>query len=233
MALFVQIDHFRKTDQKPTVKNHLFSISWFRSFNRTSFQQQLKRVHTGRQHPSSRASIVHPFNNNWNETETCRRPSLVASIVHPFNNNWNISFAGAVWRCGRFNRTSFQQQLKRFSICLFIFLSSLLQSYILSTTTETVGQLGDWIHHNPLQSYILSTTTETFIAHLKNIPGHRFNRTSFQQQLKHMKAGEVAIYDDASIVHPFNNNWNISCGKGWSVHPCFNRTSFQQQLKHR
>ena len=28
--------------QKPTVKNHLFSISWFRSFNRTSFQQQLK-----------------------------------------------------------------------------------------------------------------------------------------------------------------------------------------------
>ena len=42
MALFVQIDHFRKTDQKPTVKNHLFSISWFRSFNRTSFQQQLK-----------------------------------------------------------------------------------------------------------------------------------------------------------------------------------------------
>ena len=44
MALFVQIDHFQKTDQKPTVKNHLFSISWFRSFNRTSFQQQLKRI---------------------------------------------------------------------------------------------------------------------------------------------------------------------------------------------
>ena len=111
MALFVQIDHFRKTDQKPTVKNHLFSISWFRSFNRTSFQQQLKP----------------------------------------------------------------------------------LASYL-----KRIGGL--------LQSYILSTTTETFIAHLKNIPGHRFNRTSFQQQLKHMKAGEVAIYDDASIVHPFNNN---------------------------
>ena len=64
MALFVQIDHFRKTDQKPTVKNHLFSISWFRSFNRTSFQQQLKHDALIQSYGLAAASIVHPFNNN-------------------------------------------------------------------------------------------------------------------------------------------------------------------------
>ena len=64
MALFVQIDHFRKTDQKPTVKNHLFSISWFRSFNRTSFQQQLKQRYRAENWQEQEASIVHPFNNN-------------------------------------------------------------------------------------------------------------------------------------------------------------------------
>ena len=64
MALFVQIDHFRKTDQKPTVKNHLFSISWFRSFNRTSFQQQLKLPEGSFGDDANKASIVHPFNNN-------------------------------------------------------------------------------------------------------------------------------------------------------------------------
>ena len=88
MALFVQIDHFRKTDQKPTVKNHLFSISWFRrlqsyilsttteteiepifdeyleGFNRTSFQQQLKPRYVGKAEELDTASIVHPFNNN-------------------------------------------------------------------------------------------------------------------------------------------------------------------------
>ena len=186
MALFVQIDHFRKTDQKPTVKNHLFSISWFRSFNRTSFQQQLKPL-------ASYLKRIGGLLQSYilsTTTETFLSPApygvVDASIVHPFNNNWNdfqSAYSFSSPHC--FNRTSFQQQLKLSD-------SSVIESTII-----------------------------------------RFNRTSFQQQLKHMKAGEVAIYDDASIVHPFNNNWNISCGKGWSVHPCFNRTSFQQQLKHR
>ena len=91
MALFVQIDHFRKTDQKPTVKNHLFSISWFRSFNRTSFQQQLK--------PQDHMVQIEDL---------------------------------------------------------------LLQSYILSTTTETLHSSSDCPLFRQLQSYILSTTTETF-----------------------------------------------------------------------
>ena len=88
MALFVQIDHFRKTDQKPTVKNHLFSISWFRSFNRTSFQQQLKHY--------IRRQIVRFFV-SFNRTSFQQQLKPfghlkdffrdTASIVHPFNNN--------------------------------------------------------------------------------------------------------------------------------------------------
>ena len=93
MALFVQIDHFRKTDQKPTVKNHLFSISWFRSFNRTSFQQQLK---LGRM--------------------------------------FSVNFSGS-----SFNRTSFQQQLK-LGVQVHVNNRLKLQSYILSTTTETKSE---------------------------------------------------------------------------------------------
>ena len=46
------------------------------------------------------ASIVHPFNNNWNwgYVET---GSIVfsASIVHPFNNNWNLSLSNSWWHC--------------------------------------------------------------------------------------------------------------------------------------
>ena len=159
MALFVQIDHFRKTDQKPTVKNHLFSISWFRSFNRTSFQQQLKLSFT-------LLKI---------EDTLC------------------------------FNRTSFQQQLK-LRLCVLNFLDITLQSYILSTTTETspVHTLFRWVNRFNrtsfqqqlkldwsenqeggfrLQSYILSTTTETRLV------GSKAYRRSY-----------------ASIVHPFNNN---------------------------
>ena len=114
MALFVQIDHFRKTDQKPTVKNHLFSISWFRSFNRTSFQQQLKPTTT-------------------------------------------IEFNACKFR---FNRTSFQQQLK-LELGTDPAFPRRLQSYILSTTTETYQSLSLMRGIVMLQSYILSTTTET------------------------------------------------------------------------
>ena len=158
MALFVQIDHFRKTDQKPTVKNHLFSISWFRSFNRTSFQQQLKRL-------------------VWD--------------------NWQRF-------CG-FNRTSFQQQLKRASAKQFINREE-LQSYILSTTTETVLFCSKTKALAELQSYILSTTTETLQQIVEQMRRCRFNRTSFQQQLKPINKEEDRRVIQASIVHPFNNN---------------------------
>ena len=89
----------------------------WKSFNRTSFQQQLK-----------------PFNHE---------------VFY------------ACWFS--FNRTSFQQQLKlvrgKKETQEFV----KLQSYILSTTTETklaeIGYRGE----SMLQSYILSTTTETSI----------------------------------------------------------------------
>ena len=160
MALFVQIDHFRKTDQKPTVKNHLFSISWFRSFNRTSFQQQLKHAVTKE----------------------------------------------ALEKRSSFNRTSFQQQLKP------------LASYL-----KRIGGL--------LQSYILSTTTETFIAHLKNIPGHRFNRTSFQQQLKHFLRERLKR---PSVLQSYilSTTTETQIAALYALAAIgFNRTSFQQQLK--
>ena len=136
MALFVQIDHFRKTDQKPTVKNHLFSISWFRSFNRTSFQQQLKQTITG---------------------NFCLRRRK-------------------------------------------------LQSYILSTTTETNHRTRILRPVVQLQSYILSTTTETLQQIVEQMRRCRFNRTSFQQQLKPINKEEDRRVIQASIVHPFNNN---------------------------
>ena len=60
-----------------------------------------------------------------------------------------------------------------------------------------------------LQSYILSTTTETKRCVCLNDNKNCFNRTSFQQQLKH------------------RNNNRFS-----QIPNCFNRTSFQQQLKH-
>ena len=128
------------------------------SFNRTSFQQQLKRFVS--RYPLTKA----------------------ASIVHPFNNNWN-RYSG---RCKR---------------------ASGLQSYILSTTTETNEVEG-------LQ---------------KRPPS--FNRTSFQQQLKRSDPLCWPRTAYASIVHPFNNNWNYVLLKrsGWLRG--FNRTSFQQQLK--
>ena len=122
-------------------RSHTWEKSLLNSFNRTSFQQQLKLGRVSDSSSGSRASIVHPFNNNWNSQE----------------------FQSAQWWLWGFNRTSFQQQLKRiwantFLICLW-----------------------------QLQSYILSTTTETFAVYL---------------------LGFFGSY--ASIVHPFNNNWNLA-----------------------
>ena len=85
-----------------------------RSFNRTSFQQQLKLT----------------------------RLLIISSML-----------------CS-FNRTSFQQQLKLSGKGETTF-SRKLQSYILSTTTETAIQSRERRCRVRLQSYILSTTTET------------------------------------------------------------------------
>ena len=119
-----------------TLRGVLFCL--FRGgFNRTSFQQQLKQKELISSSDVFLASIVHPFNNNWNFTPLIlnRQPQ------------------------NRFNRTSFQQQLKQ--VCKSHRGKYYrLQSYILSTTTETewaVNEKGDFM----LQSYILSTTTET------------------------------------------------------------------------
>ena len=113
------------------------------------------------------ASIVHPFNNNWNELLSRKHCAGLASIVHPFNNNWNWILCVDLWsiRLG-FNRTSFQQQLKPKSSISTKILSK-LQSYILSTTTETRRNF-------------------SYVAFLVS-----FNRTSFQQQLK--RIGHVQL----------------------------------------
>ena len=81
-----------------------------------------------------------------------------------------------------------------------------------------------------LQSYILSTTTETWPRRWRTKTRIRFNRTSFQQQLKHW-VRNVQEARKASIVHPFNNNLNIRSGVSAVKTASFNRTSFQQQLK--
>ena len=92
--------------------------------------------------------------------------------------------------------------MDRYVVCI-----DSLQSYILSTTTETIC----WVTLTAtlmLQSYILSTTTETKrIGGLTGL-GHSFNRTSFQQQLKR-----------SLLIRALRFNAS------------FNRTSFQQQLK--
>ena len=105
-----------------------------------------------------RASIVHPFNNNWNQyclirsawctplqsyilsttTETISSKyddltALAASIVHPFNNNWNI-----VWEF--ISRRLIE-----------------LQSYILSTTTETAKR-----------DYLISQTDASIVHPFNN-----------------------------------------------------------------
>ena len=113
----------------------------------------------------------------------------------------------------------------------FVFnqLVSELQSYILSTTTET--PICRDFHKIPpgLQSYILSTTTETIGQALNSSRSPSFNRTSFQQQLKQnvlyrlrdslrlqsyilstttetLAHDVFYVFRVASIVHPFNNN---------------------------
>ena len=155
-----------------------------------------------------------------------------ASIVHPFNNNWNsgsYTVRDAFKFC--FNRTSFQQQLKQVPKT-WLFHWEWLQSYILSTTTETGKRLTRSKTSSTLQSYILSTTTETIsfcvfvVTHFASIV-HPFNNNWNSFKCSYCRRRF------ASIVHPFNNNWNPRCiCDFWSISSSFNRTSFQQQLKH-
>ena len=84
------------------------------------------------------ASIVHPFNNNWNcdaNLTTLKSPSLQSYILSTTTETTRRS----PWLSRKFK----------------------LQSYILSTTTETSVKLKHKIIVYLLQSYILSTTTET------------------------------------------------------------------------
>ena len=81
-----------------------------------------------------------------------------------------------------------------------------------------------------LQSYILSTTTETAYRDkvVKNISS--FNRTSFQQQLKLGRIGDENVlesFNRTSFQQQLKPIIYVSSLKNVS----FNRTSFQQQLK--
>ena len=117
----------------------------------------------------------------------------------------------------------------------FVFnqLVSELQSYILSTTTETWPRRRCTKTRIRLQSYILSTTTETLRGVLFCLFRGGFNRTSFKQKLKQKELISSSDVFLASIVHPFNNNWNFTpLILNRQPQNRFNRTSFQQQLKH-
>ncbi len=90
----------------------------------------------------------------------------------------------------------------------FVFnqLVSELQSYILSTTTETVI-------FSPVGCWFLCFNRTSFQQQLKLFSKSSailirlcFNRTSFQQQLKPLPGHHADRRDRASIVHPFNNN---------------------------
>ena len=90
----------------------------------------------------------------------------------------------------------------------FVFnqLVSELQSYILSTTTETK-------HQQKKNKGTCSFNRTSFQQQLKlgmislsNLGSKSFNRTSFQQQLKHIVLKFFFKGCLASIVHPFNNN---------------------------
>ena len=132
--------------------------------------------------------------------------SRSASIVHPFNNNWNNIRGNWTYVNACFNRTSFQQQLKRY-ISRYATAHYLLQSYILSTTTETMWSC------RQLEGAWASIV-------------HPFNN-NWNAQVHCHDCGQHG----ASIVHPFNNNWNTPRSPSTTQLTSFNRTSFQQQLK--
>ena len=107
-----------------------------------------------------------------------------ASIVHPFNNNWNEDSARLLGTTPK------------------------LQSYILSTTTETTApsrsnQRVISFNRTSFQQQLKLSKPTSIVAEKSS-----FNRTSFQQQLKLGQLLFLVPLIGASIVHPFNNNWN-------------------------
>ena len=82
-----------------------------------------------------------------------------------------------------------------------------------------------------LQSYILSTTTETSRRLYVTLRVFSFNRTSFQQQLKQWDV--KAFYEDLRLQsYILSTTTETSYSARQQNAPnCFNRTSFQQQLK--
>ena len=83
-----------------------------------------------------------------------------------------------------------------------------------------------------LQSYILSTTTETFRYQCQKHKRHGFNRTSFQQQLKPAKPSRInisAVPLQSYILSTTTETRMVTFRQ--VAERGFNRTSFQQQLK--
>ena len=116
----------------------------------------------------------------------------------------------------------------------FVFnqLVSELQSYILSTTTETLPPTFDYSLHSLLQSYILSTTTETGTQDVAAEHQESFNRTSFQQQLKLNRCITWQTNLDSFNRTSFQQQLKRFIIKSSKENQTsFNRTSFQQQLK--
>ena len=82
-----------------------------------------------------------------------------------------------------------------------------------------------------LQSYILSTTTETLYRRCGLSRTTCFNRTSFQQQLKHWVLGMFKKLERLQSYILSTTTETIGQALNSSRSPSFNRTSFQQQLK--
>jgi len=158
----------------------------------------------------SSASIVHPFNNNWNFSALFtdffidRLQSYILSTTTETSNNEFLKGHQNELQSYILSTTTETLTLKKSKVA-----SGKLQSYILSTTTETDYETATACALAELQSYILSTTTETWRGFFMCGRFYSFNRTSFQQQLKRHKMR----------MKFFVNR--------------FNRTSFQQQLKQR
>ena len=90
----------------------------------------------------------------------------------------------------------------------FVFnqLVSELQSYILSTTTETCCLMNVYPMRRCFNRTSFQQQLKQTVFSLIMTTSVCFNRTSFQQQLK-LQALFLGMYKRrASIVHPFNNN---------------------------
>ena len=128
-----------------------------------------------------------PFSKNRSETN-CQKSFVFNQLVSELQSYILSTTTETVYRClvagslRCFNRTSFQQQLKRVSR------PSLKDSYSRFNRTS-------------FQQQLKPSSKRSLKILLK-----RFNRTSFQQQLKPIEEKINEYVGMASIVHPFNNN---------------------------